>query len=65
MLKDSEIKEICRMMERLSRYDDSLLRMAVHTENAEREGILCARYAIVTAFGHLSRIAKPGEEMNG
>ena len=60
MLKDREIKELRQMLLRLSRYDDRILEIAVHTKDAERGNLLLAREAVGNAFKHLSFVVCNG-----
>lgn len=62
MLTDKEIKEIRKMLSRLSRYGERLEEMSTHTEKAERAFILYARLAVGDAFENLSCVVEDAGE---
>jgi hypothetical protein len=62
MLKDSEEKEIRKMMERISKMDDRLCVLLAHTENADHDNIMLARDALCRAYEALSFIPEPEDD---
>ena len=62
MLKDNEIKEIRRMMVRISRYNARLFALLNKTENGERDDLLLALEHLCHAFARLFSLSRIDEE---
>lgn len=62
MLKDCEIKEIRRMMIRISRYNARLSALLDKTENGERDDLLLAHEHLCHAFVRLVSLSRIDEE---